>query len=327
MVQDAYECLIKPKTRAEYDAGLRELAAEEQSLFGERKARRQSKDEQERQKQNKPPPYVWNEDTNAPLFWTPGRKLIEGPKTDPEEAPVAYFKRSSLDKALVKVSAEVAPVQKLVVTTPSPTKGAHRRTQSSSLDNALVLHVPVAQEVAKSKVRPAVPSQPAYFYGQHQPQHLHGRQYSVVAAEDLAEQQARHRQLVESERANFLQDLERRKRAVERERRQKMQLDQEVRRRLAKKEEEMAAKYAEHMRVKDEMEKEVERLRIKAEKKAKRASAKQVRWGVVGDVGFEGAPVMEYGVPETGPYGSGWWSEPELPTPRVSKLKKRRMYT
>ena len=247
VVQNAYECLIKPETRAEYDAGLRELAAEEQSLFGERKARRQSKDEEERKKQKTLPLYVWNEDTNAPLFWTPGPKLIEGPKTDLEATPVAYFRRSSLDKQLVKVSADALPAQKPVSATPSPAKSAHRRIQSSPV-NALVLHTPLTQEVARANIRPAVSSQAAYFYGQQQyspqqSQHVHGWQHSIVAADYLAKQQAqitaveeRHRHLVEKERAKLLHDLEKRKRAVERERRQKIQVEEEVRRRLAEKE-------------------------------------------------------------------------------------------
>jgi len=161
VVQDAYDCLIKPETRAEYDATLRELAAEEQSLFGERKARRQVKEEEEKQLQKTPPPYVWNEDTNSPLFWTPGRKLIEGPKTDPEsEGPVAYFRRSSLDKQLVKVSTEVAePAKKPIATTPP--KPAHQRAPSSQAV-ALLSRAPLTQtqEVAK-RVRPAVSSQPS----------------------------------------------------------------------------------------------------------------------------------------------------------------------
>ncbi|KIM34334.1 hypothetical protein M408DRAFT_94157 [Serendipita vermifera MAFF 305830] len=340
VVQDAYECLIKPETRAEHDATLRELAAEEQSLFGERKARRQVKEEEEKQLHKTPPPYVWNEDTNSPLFWTPGRKLIEGPKTDPESAPVAYFRRSSLDKQLVKVSTETEPAKSPVTSSPSkpsPPKPTHQRAPSAQAI-ALLTRPPLAQTQAVAKVRPAISTQPSYASQQQQvqrqqqqPQYLHGWQYTLVAAEYLAKQHAqaraleeKHRQQVENERARLLHDLEKRKRAVEKERRQKILVDQEVRRRLAEKEQEMAAKLAERMKVQEEMEREQERLRLKAEKKAKRSSSKQVHW----DAGFDGTPLGEYKIPDTGPYGSGWWSEPELlPRPRHNVLRKRRVYT
>lgn len=326
VVQYAYECLINPETRAEYDTTLRELAAEEQSLFGERKARREVKEEEAKQLQKTPPPYVWNEDTNSPLFWTPGRKLIEGPKTDPESAPVAYFKRSSLDKQLVKVSTEVEPAKKPNAIKPS--KPAHQRAPSSQAV-ALFTRAPLVQTQEVAKVRPAVSSQPSYFSEQHrlqaQQQHLHGWQYSLVAAEYMAKQHAqaqaleeRHRRQVENERASLLHELEKRKRAVEKERRQKILVEQEVRRRLEEQEQEMATKFMERMKAKEEMER---REQAKAEKKAKRSSAKQVRW--------DAGPLDEYKMPDTGPYGSGWWSEPELmpKAPRHNVLRKRRIYT
>ncbi|KAG9055840.1 hypothetical protein FS842_001014 [Serendipita sp. 407] len=236
-VQDAYECLIKPESREKYDAMLQELEAEERSLFGERKARRQVQEQEQQNAQKSPPPFVWNEDTNTPLFWTPGRKLIEGPKPEGDMRPVAYYRRASLDKALVLASAE------------------------SSSDSS-------KSSVATSKQLTGPP----------------------------------------------MHELEKRRRAVEKEQRRKMQIEEDARR-MVERERENRIIEAEKLRHKQEKE------NLKREKENTKRQQKQVRWAVT-DAVFD--PVPEYHAVETGPYYDGWFSEPELPRTRPKVLRKRR---
>jgi hypothetical protein len=309
VVQDAYDCLINPKTRAEYDVLMQELAAEEQSLFGERKARRRAKEEEEKKVQKAPPPYVWNQDTNTPLFWTPGRKLIEGPKTTPEEAPVAYFKRSSLDKQLVLVS---KPSDEKPKTTSPPPKAKATIQPSASAARPILVSLPTNRSststsstlVSTPRYSPPAPKKTATVTTvATRPSH----QGVFFLSQKIQAQamQERHRRQVEHERAKFQHELEKRRKAVEKERRQRLQIEIEVRRRVVERERELMAR---------EWEKKLK------EEKEKSKPRKHVQWGRA-EVAFE--PVKESGI---GSFAKGWFSDPEPPRARHRVLRKRRLF-
>ncbi|KAG8835569.1 hypothetical protein FRC17_002489 [Serendipita sp. 399] len=332
-VQDAYDCLIKPESREKYDAMLEELDAEERSLFGERKARRQSQEQEKLKAQKAPPPFVWNEDTNAPLFWTPGRKLIEGPKPEGEVKPVAYYRRASLDKALVLASAESSSDSSKSSTPSSKQLVLHRQsTQPPPPSTPAPVPAPTpAISISRSRTRatsfskPPSPPTPTTIsftssnngirMGQHrrrlsepQPVPLQMSTMDMAQLQNAQIQaiEERHRRKVEVERMKAMHELEKRRRAVEKEQRRKQRMEEEARRMVDKEREN-------RMR-------EAERLRQRQEKENMKKQ-KQVRWAVT-DAVFD--PVPAYSPVETGPYYDDWYSEPEAPRTRHNVLRKRR---
>ncbi|CAG7847222.1 SubName: Full=Uncharacterized protein {ECO:0000313/EMBL:CCA71883.1} [Serendipita indica DSM 11827] len=320
-VQAAYDCLIKPESRAEYDAMLQELAAEERSLFGERKARRRAKEEELKKAKVEPPPYVWNEDTNSPLFWTPGRKLIEGPKQPEGDAtPVAYYRRASLDKALVLASsADSSSSDTPKPATPPPKYSPRPRSSTSpSLPRpALTQH--------SSSFQVSIPSAPVKAPVQQkraavaQVPTMSAADYMLLQKANIQAAEERHRRKVEAERLKALREVEKRQRAIAKEQRKRLELEIEARK-IVERERENLLKEIELLRLKEEQDK----LREEKEKlKQERRATKQVRWGFT-EVAPE--PTYERHTIETGPYFDydGWYSDPEPPRRRPNVLRKLR---
>lgn len=305
VVQDAYECLINPKARAEYDTQMQELAAEEQSLFGERKARRKAKEEESKKVQKAPPPYVWNEDTNSPLFWTPGRKLIEGPKTTTEEKPVAYFKRSSLEKQLVLVSKDTNAQPKSATPPPKASPKATAKP-SPSAASPILISLPTNRSsttTSTSSPPPKYSPPPSKQVVATQPNPA--GVYLLSQRLQIQAMQERQKRYVEAERAKYQHELDKRRKAVEKERKQRIQIEIEVRRRLAERERELMAK---------------EREKKLKEAKEKSKPQKRVQWGQA-EVAFE--PVKEV---ERATHGLGWFSDPEPRRTRHRVLRKLRRF-
>ncbi|KAG8759325.1 hypothetical protein FRC14_006165 [Serendipita sp. 396] len=332
-VQDAYECLIKPESREKYDAMLQELEAEERSLFGERKARRQVQEQEQQNAQKSPPPFVWNEDTNTPLFWTPGRKLIEGPKPEGDMRPVAYYRRASLDKALVLASAESSSdSSKSSVATSKQLTGPRHSIQSAPAPTLVPAALPApapfytipSVKLPPKSITTLVSFTPSagHAAGQTKRRFSQPQPVPFTSAMDTAQLQRaqmqaieeRHRRKVETERMKAMHELEKRRRAVEKEQRRKMQIEEDARR-MVERERENRIIEAEKLRHKQEKE------NLKREKENTKRQQKQVRWAVT-DAVFD--PVPEYHAVETGPYYDGWFSEPELPRTRPKVLRKRR---
>jgi hypothetical protein len=299
-------------TSVQYDAMLRELEAEEKSLFGERRALRLIKDEEQKKTH---PPYVWNEDTNTPLFWKPGQKLIEGPKDEagPEATPVAYFKRASLDKQLIRVT--TATVQ----TPPAAPKHAsafvRRKVEFSpppkyTLQPPTAPTSPFARDLPQFQPLPAGQAVP--YFSQKYSSQTYTPAWSAPPVDyfsfQTAHDEERHKMLVQQEREQAARDLEKQKRKVER----TVQGELESRRRLVEQEREQAARQA-------------EKLRAREEREMSKAS-KKVRWGATDNTRIE--PMNPaYHMVETGPYRSEWFTEPETTSIRHKVLKKRRMFT
>jgi hypothetical protein len=297
-------------TSAQYDATLRELEAEEKSLFGERKARRLIKNEEQKKAQIAPPPYVWNEDTNTPLFWKPGRKLIEGPKdeAEPEATPVAYFKRASLDKQLVRVTTTTVSTPAAVPKLAS----ASVPTKAESSPPPKYTPQPPTSPFARDppQFQPLPAGQAVPYFSQKYSSYTYTPAWSVPPVDYFSFQKAqdeeRHKMLVQQERERAARELEKQKRRV-----QKMVQDElESRRWLVEQERDLAAKQA-------------EKLRAREEREMKRAS-KKVRWDATDSMIEPMHPA--YHMVETGPYRSDWLFEPEPASVRHNVLKKRRMF-
>lgn len=335
-VQEAYECLIDPEKRKAYDAELLELQAEELSLFGERKARRQVEETERQKAQIAPPPYVWNEDTNSPLFWTPGKKLIEGPKDETKAKPVAYYRRASLEKQLVLVSRDkiTPPAPKAEKSEPSPPpKYTPLQTSppAASPTSAAPSQTPKLQSFASP---PAMP----YF---SQKYHSSGPLWTSSAADYVhfqnAHEEERHKRQVYMEREKAAKELEKQKRKVEK----TMRLELEARRQLVEKERELALREVEQQRLREEKEiarqeekerarqekeererarqEEKERARQEKEEKRRAKQAKKARWGFIHN---EAEPIKCQPV-EMGAYDD-WYNGLERTHKQANVLKKRR---
>jgi hypothetical protein len=290
---------------------LRELEEEEKSLFGERKALRLIKGEEQKKAQTVPPPYVWNEDTNAPLFWNPGRKLIEGPKdeAEPEATPVAYFKRASLDKQLIRVTTATASKPAAV---PKPasawTKFEFSPPPKYTPQPPTAPTSPFTRDPPRFQPLPAGQAMP--YFSQKYSSHTYASAWSAPPVDyfswETVQDEERHKMLVQQERERAARELEKQKRRVEK----TLQDDLESRRQLLEKERELAAK-------------QEEKLRAKEEREMKKAS-KKVRWGAT-DIPIE--PMHPtYHMVETGSYRPDWFFDPEPAPVRHKVLKKRRMY-
>lgn len=299
-------------TSVQYDDTLRELEAEEKSLFGERKARRLIKDEEHKKAQKAPPPYVWNEDTNTPLFWKPGQKLIEGPKDEAESeaTPVAYFKRASLDKQLIRVTtittvSTPAAAPKLAST---PTKVESSPPPKYTPQPPTAPISPFAR--APPQFRPLPAGQVMPYFSQKYSSYTYTPAWNAPPVDYFSFQKVQdeehHKMLVQQERDRAARELEKQKRRVER----TVQSELESRRQLVEQERELAARQA-------------ERRRAKEEREMNRAS-KKVRWGETENRIEPMHPA--YHMVETGPYRSDWLFEPEMASMRHNVLKKRRMF-
>jgi hypothetical protein len=293
---------------------LRELEEEEKSLFGERKALRLIKNEEQKRTQIAPPPYVWNEDTNTPLFWKPGRKLIEGPKdeAEPEATPAAYFKRASLDKQLIRVTTTTLSTP---AASPKHASAFVQRKVEFSPPPKYTLQPPTAPTSPFSRDPPQFQPLPARqavpYFSQKYSSSTYTSSWNSPPFDYFSSQNAqdeeRHKMLVQQEREMAARELEEQKRRVER----TVQGDLESRRRLVEQEREQAAKQR-------------EKLRAREEREMNKAS-KKVRWSTTDNRIEPMHP--SYHMVETGPYRSDWFIEPEATSIRHKVLKKRRMFT